>query len=146
MVVSVLRENQRVAIDKIVGRSADPTKTPGLIWHTQGSGKTFTLLSAAQLILEDKASGSRARSGTTSTCSSARRIARWPATWARTSWLQFRTPRASAVTLGTGSVAAACFSALTVGRGSVVAGGLSSRWVEEQFVGVGMVEVEHRAQ
>jgi type I restriction enzyme R subunit len=51
---SVLREHQRRAIDKIVGRCADPDKNRGLIWHTQGSGKTFTLLTAARLILEDK--------------------------------------------------------------------------------------------
>ena len=52
---SVLRQHQRRAIDKIVARCADPTKKRGLIWHTQGSGKTFTLLTAARLILEDKA-------------------------------------------------------------------------------------------
>ena len=52
---SVLREHQRRAIDKIVARCADPDRTRGLIWHTQGSGKTFTLLTAARLILEDKA-------------------------------------------------------------------------------------------
>ncbi|MEI2713600.1 MAG: HsdR family type I site-specific deoxyribonuclease [Nocardioides sp.] len=52
---SVLREHQRRAIDKIVGRCADPDKNRGLIWHTQGSGKTFTLLTAARLVLEDKA-------------------------------------------------------------------------------------------
>lgn len=52
---SVLREHQRRAIDRIVARCADPAKTRGLIWHTQGSGKTFTLLTAARLILEDKA-------------------------------------------------------------------------------------------
>ncbi len=52
---SVLREHQRRAINKIVARCADPAKTRGLIWHTQGSGKTFTLLTAARLILEDKA-------------------------------------------------------------------------------------------
>jgi type I restriction enzyme R subunit len=57
---SVLREHQLVAIDKIIERCADPTKTRGLIWHTQGSGKTFTLLTAAQLILEDKARFSNA--------------------------------------------------------------------------------------
>jgi type I restriction enzyme R subunit len=51
---SVLREHQRRAIDRIVQRCADPEKTRGLIWHTQGSGKTFTLLTAARLILEDK--------------------------------------------------------------------------------------------
>lgn len=51
---SVLREHQRRAIDKIVARCADPAKNRGLIWHTQGSGKTFTLLTAARLVLEDK--------------------------------------------------------------------------------------------
>lgn len=51
---SVLREHQRRAIDKIVTRCADASKNRGLIWHTQGSGKTFTLLTAARLILEDK--------------------------------------------------------------------------------------------
>ncbi|MFJ3081771.1 type I restriction endonuclease subunit R [Streptomyces halstedii] len=51
---SVLREHQRRAIEKIVARCADLEKTRGLIWHTQGSGKTFTLLTAARLVLEDK--------------------------------------------------------------------------------------------
>lgn len=51
---SVLRQHQRGAIDKIVERCADPTRTRGLVWHTQGSGKTFTLLTAARLILEQK--------------------------------------------------------------------------------------------
>ena len=52
---SVLRQHQRIAIDKIVARCQDQSKQRGLIWHTQGSGKTFTLLTAARLILEDKA-------------------------------------------------------------------------------------------
>jgi type I restriction enzyme, R subunit len=51
---SVLREHQRGAVDAIVERCADPSKNRGLIWHTQGSGKTFTLLTAAQLILSQK--------------------------------------------------------------------------------------------
>ena len=51
---SVLRQHQRRAIDAVLDRCADPTKTRGLVWHTQGSGKTFTLLTAARLILEDK--------------------------------------------------------------------------------------------
>ncbi|MGB6055731.1 MAG: HsdR family type I site-specific deoxyribonuclease [Burkholderiaceae bacterium] len=52
---SVLRQHQRRAIDAILARCADPNKTRGLVWHTQGSGKTFTLLTAARQILEDKA-------------------------------------------------------------------------------------------
>jgi type I restriction enzyme R subunit len=51
---SVLRQHQQRAIDAIVNRCADPTKTRGLVWHTQGSGKTFTLLTAARLILAQK--------------------------------------------------------------------------------------------
>jgi type I restriction enzyme R subunit len=49
---SILRQHQRVAIDKVVERCADPAKRRGLVWHTQGSGKTFTLLTAARRILE----------------------------------------------------------------------------------------------
>ena len=51
---SVLRQHQRHAIDLIVERCAEPSRRRGLIWHTQGSGKTFTLLTAARLILERK--------------------------------------------------------------------------------------------
>lgn len=51
---SVLRQHQQRAIDAVVQRCADPEKNRGLIWHTQGSGKTFTLLTAARIILENK--------------------------------------------------------------------------------------------
>jgi type I restriction enzyme R subunit len=51
---SILRQHQQRAIDAVVTRCGDPAKTRGLIWHTQGSGKTFTLLTAARLILEDR--------------------------------------------------------------------------------------------
>ena len=51
---TVLRQHQRRAAERIVERCAEPDKRRGLIWHTQGSGKTFTLLTAARLILEGK--------------------------------------------------------------------------------------------
>ena len=51
---SVLRQHQRRAVDLIVERCAEPAKRRGLVWHTQGSGKTFTLLTAARIILERK--------------------------------------------------------------------------------------------
>ena len=51
---SVLRQHQRRAVERIVVRCFEPAKRRGLIWHTQGSGKTFTLLTAARLILERK--------------------------------------------------------------------------------------------
>ncbi len=50
---SVMRQHQRTAVDKIIERCADAAKRRGLVWHTQGSGKTFTLLTAARLILEN---------------------------------------------------------------------------------------------
>ena len=51
---TVLRQHQTRASMKVVERCADDEKKSGLVWHTQGSGKTFTLLTAARLILEDK--------------------------------------------------------------------------------------------
>jgi len=43
------------AIEKIVERTLDPEKKRGLIWHTQGSGKTFTMIKAAEQILRHPA-------------------------------------------------------------------------------------------
>lgn len=51
---TVLRQHQTRAAVKVVDRCADTEKKTGLIWHTQGSGKTFTLITAARLILENK--------------------------------------------------------------------------------------------
>ena len=31
-------------------RALNPDRTRGLIWHTQGSGKTFTMIKAAELL------------------------------------------------------------------------------------------------
>lgn len=50
---TILRQHQTRAAVKVVERCADPKKQHGLIWHTQGSGKTFTLITAARLILQD---------------------------------------------------------------------------------------------
>ncbi|MCX6937877.1 MAG: HsdR family type I site-specific deoxyribonuclease [Verrucomicrobia bacterium] len=48
---TVLRQHQTRAIEKVVARCRDPRKTRGLVWHTQGSGKTFTMITAARLLL-----------------------------------------------------------------------------------------------
>jgi type I restriction enzyme R subunit len=48
---TILRQHQTRAALKVVERCADPVKKAGLIWHTQGSGKTFTLITAGRLIL-----------------------------------------------------------------------------------------------
>jgi len=50
---TVLRQHQTRAVDSTLSRCADESRTTGLIWHTQGSGKTFTMISAARLILQD---------------------------------------------------------------------------------------------
>ncbi len=51
---TVLRQHQARAVEKVVQRCADPKKSMGLVWHTQGSGKTLTMITAARLILELK--------------------------------------------------------------------------------------------
>jgi type I restriction enzyme R subunit len=51
----ILRQHQTRAVEKIVDRARDPQKRRGLIWHTQGSGKTLTMITAAQQILEHPA-------------------------------------------------------------------------------------------
>jgi type I restriction enzyme R subunit len=51
---TVLRQHQVRAVEKIVERCADKVRKTGLIWHTQGSGKTFTMITAAKQILERK--------------------------------------------------------------------------------------------
>jgi len=49
----VLRPHQMRAVNKIIERVKDPEKKRGLIWHTQGSGKTYTMIVAAQKIIEN---------------------------------------------------------------------------------------------
>ena len=51
---TVLRQHQRRAVERIVDCCAETMRHRGLVWHTQGAGKTFTLLTAARLILERK--------------------------------------------------------------------------------------------
>src|SRR5437773_9526634 len=49
---TILRQHQTRAVEKVVQRCADEKKRTGLVWHTQGSGKTFTMITAARLIVE----------------------------------------------------------------------------------------------
>ena len=48
----VLRPHQMRAVERGLARARDPQKRRGLIWHTQGSGKTYTMLTLARLLLE----------------------------------------------------------------------------------------------
>ncbi len=51
----VLRQHQTRAVEKVVERALDPEKKTGLVWHTQGAGKTFTMIKAAEQILRHQA-------------------------------------------------------------------------------------------
>ncbi|MES9818491.1 MAG: HsdR family type I site-specific deoxyribonuclease [Candidatus Thiodiazotropha sp.] len=46
----ILRQHQSGAVEQVVGRALDPGRTRGLVWHTQGSGKTFTMIKAAEML------------------------------------------------------------------------------------------------
>ncbi|MCO5185371.1 MAG: HsdR family type I site-specific deoxyribonuclease [Anaerolineae bacterium] len=48
----ILRQHQTAAVQRVVQRALDPDKRRGLVWHTQGSGKTFTMIKAAQLLFQ----------------------------------------------------------------------------------------------
>src|SRR5262249_11901069 len=48
----ILRQHQTGAVDKVVTRALDPQRTRGLVWHTQGSGKTYTMIKAAELLFK----------------------------------------------------------------------------------------------
>ena len=47
----ILRQHQTRAVERTLERCLDPAKRRGLVWHTQGSGKTFTMIAAAQQVL-----------------------------------------------------------------------------------------------
>ena len=47
----VLRQHQTRAVEKVIERVNDPSKRRGLVWHTQGSGKTLTMITIASRLL-----------------------------------------------------------------------------------------------
>ncbi|WP_218104102.1 type I restriction endonuclease subunit R [Thermogemmatispora onikobensis] len=47
----ILRQHQMRAVEKVVARVEEGQKRRGLIWHTQGSGKTLTMLTIAARLL-----------------------------------------------------------------------------------------------
>jgi type I restriction enzyme R subunit len=48
----VLRPHQMRAVDRVVERAADQDRARGLVWHTQGSGKTYSMIVAAKKVME----------------------------------------------------------------------------------------------
>jgi len=49
----IMRQHQTRAVEKVIDRAKDKVKRTGLIWHAQGSGKTFTMIVAAEKILKE---------------------------------------------------------------------------------------------
>ncbi|MDE0483087.1 MAG: HsdR family type I site-specific deoxyribonuclease [Candidatus Poribacteria bacterium] len=50
----VLRQHQTRAVEKVIDRVNDPNKRRGLVWHTQGSGKTLTMITIAARLLRGR--------------------------------------------------------------------------------------------
>lgn len=48
----ILRQHQVRAVEKVISRSIDENKSRGLIWHTQGFGKTYTMIKSAEIIFK----------------------------------------------------------------------------------------------
>lgn len=48
----ILAQHQTSAIESCIERVRDPKRQRGLIWHTQGSGKTFTMIKIAELLFK----------------------------------------------------------------------------------------------
>ena len=48
----ILRQHQKEAVELVVQRALDARKRRGLVWHTQGSGKTYTMIKAAELLFK----------------------------------------------------------------------------------------------
>jgi len=48
----ILQQHQMGGVDRVVARALDPQRTRGLVWHTQGSGKTYTMIKAAEMLFK----------------------------------------------------------------------------------------------
>jgi type I restriction enzyme, R subunit len=55
----LLRQHQIEAVEKVVARVHDPAKRRGLVWHTQGSGKTLTMITIASRLLRETRGGEK---------------------------------------------------------------------------------------
>ena len=87
----VLRPHQMRAVERVVQRAADPTKRRGLVWHTQGSGKTYTMITVAQQLHR----GPRVREPDRADAGRPQRAggASSSATWKRSASARSRSPR-----------------------------------------------------
>jgi type I restriction enzyme R subunit len=55
----ILRQHQTRAVEKVLERVDHPVKRRGLIWHTQGSGKTYTMITIAAKLLREGRGGEK---------------------------------------------------------------------------------------
>jgi type I restriction enzyme, R subunit len=55
----ILRQHQTRAVDKVIDRARHPKKRRGLVWHTQGSGKTLTMITIASKLLRETQEGEK---------------------------------------------------------------------------------------
>ena len=55
----ILRQHQARAVERVIERVYDPSKWRGLIWHTQGSGKTLTMITIAARLLREAQGGAK---------------------------------------------------------------------------------------
>ncbi|MBI5674243.1 MAG: HsdR family type I site-specific deoxyribonuclease [Nitrospirae bacterium] len=46
----ILKQHQTKAVELVIDRCIAPEKRRGLVWHTQGSGKTFTIIKTAEML------------------------------------------------------------------------------------------------
>ena len=49
----ILRQHQTQAVEKVIQRAQEDGKRRGLIWHTQGSGKTLTMITIAARLMRE---------------------------------------------------------------------------------------------
>lgn len=55
----ILRQHQTRAVEKTLRRISEPGKLRGLVWHTQGSGKTLTMITIASKLLRETNTGEK---------------------------------------------------------------------------------------
>jgi type I restriction enzyme R subunit len=48
----ILRQHQMSGVDRVVARALDPRRSRGLVWHTQNSGKTYTMIKASEMLFK----------------------------------------------------------------------------------------------
>ena len=48
----ILMQHQMGGVEKVVARALDAQRTRGLVWHTQGSGKTYTTIKASEMLFK----------------------------------------------------------------------------------------------